>query len=103
MNQMNISIEEPVEPVSFTPIFKMNEEQFDFLKIINNMGDKDLKIMCKEYGVKQSNKGVTNKYVKRINILHKVLFPWSRQIAQEMSTWGENQWDEAYIREKFVE
>ena len=44
-----------------------------YFQYINTLNTKQLIQMCKDTGVKQSQRGVVNQYVKRLNIIEKYL------------------------------
>ena len=51
----------------------ITEEQHSYIKYIDSLTNKQLIEICQQEGVKQTAHGVSNKYVKKLNILTKYL------------------------------
>jgi hypothetical protein len=69
--------------------FYLTYEQQMYINMINLAKDKDLIRMCIEKNVKKSYKGVSNKYVRRINLIEKFCPHLDRHLINRIAEWGE--------------
>ena len=51
----------------------ITEEQLNYINYIDSLTNKQLTEICRKEQVRQSNNGITNKFVKKLNILSKYL------------------------------
>tara|TARA_R110000850_G_scaffold52303_2_gene126609 strand:+ start:927 stop:1136 length:210 start_codon:yes stop_codon:yes gene_type:complete len=51
----------------------LTDEQFSYIKYIDSLTNKELTEICRAEKVKLTSHGVSNKYVKKINILSKYM------------------------------